>query len=83
MRRPNQRSTPHGEHRPVLLPEIVQLFDLKPGMTVVDCTVGWAGHSAELMRFTTAGTLFAGYRLWSGYISPDRFASAATCHPDR
>jgi 16S rRNA (cytosine1402-N4)-methyltransferase len=50
MRRPNQRrSTPHGEHRPVMLQEIVQLFDLKPGMTVVDCTVGWAGHSAEML----------------------------------
>ena len=29
------------------------------------------------------GTLLAGYRLWSGYIWPARFASAATCQPER
>ena len=50
MRPPRKpRSTPHGEHRPVLLPEILQILDPQPGMTVVDCTVGWAGHSAELL----------------------------------
>ena len=50
MQRPMKpRSTPQGEHRPVLLQEILQLFDLKPAMIVVDCTVGWAGHSAEIL----------------------------------
>src|SRR5690625_2566805 len=33
------------------------------------------------MRRTTFGTLFTGYKLWSGYISPAIFASAATCQP--
>ncbi len=50
MRRPQtHRSTPHGEHRPVLLDEVLQALAPAPGMTVVDCTVGWAGHSAELL----------------------------------
>ncbi len=45
-----QRSTPHGEHRPVLLDEVVAALDPRPGQVVVDCTVGWAGHAAELLR---------------------------------
>jgi 16S rRNA (cytosine1402-N4)-methyltransferase len=49
MHRP-RRSTPAGEHRPVLLDEVMAALDVRPGDTVVDCTVGWAGHSAELLR---------------------------------
>jgi len=50
-RRPHKsRSTPQGEHRPVLLDEVLGLLEPKPGMTVVDCTVGFAGHSAALLQ---------------------------------
>lgn len=49
MRRPPRRSTPSGEHRPVLLAEVVELLAPQPGQVVVDCTVGWAGHAAELL----------------------------------
>jgi 16S rRNA (cytosine1402-N4)-methyltransferase len=48
MKRP-RRSTPAGEHRPVLLDETLAVLDPRPGQTVADCTVGWAGHSAELL----------------------------------
>src|SRR5271169_5616358 len=52
------RSTPHGEHRSVLLDEVLQVLVPQPGMIVVDCTVGWAGHSAELLqRIGTTGRL--------------------------
>jgi 16S rRNA (cytosine1402-N4)-methyltransferase len=44
------RSTPAGEHRPVLLDAVLSALDLRPGETVVDCTVGWGGHSTELLR---------------------------------
>ena len=47
--RPKKRSTPAGEHRAVLLDAVLDALALKPGMTVVDCTVGWAGHAAELL----------------------------------
>jgi 16S rRNA (cytosine1402-N4)-methyltransferase len=59
MRRPAKpRSTPDGEHRPVLLQEILQILDPRPGMVVVDCTVGWAGHSAEILtHIGPTGTL--------------------------
>jgi 16S rRNA (cytosine1402-N4)-methyltransferase len=49
MRRP-RRSTPAGEHRPVLLDETLAVLNPQPGHTVVDCTIGWAGHAAELLR---------------------------------
>jgi len=44
-----QRSTPAGEHRPVLLEEI--LTHLRPGLGEVaaDCTIGWGGHALELL----------------------------------
>ena len=45
-----QRSTAAGEHRPVLLEEVLAALELQPGNIVVDCTIGWAGHAAELLR---------------------------------
>src|SRR5260221_7318524 len=45
-----QRSTPEGQHRPVLLNEVLGALTPQPGETVVDCTIGWAGHALELLR---------------------------------
>ncbi len=45
-----QRSTPAGEHRPVLLQEALTVLAPAAGEVVVDCTTGWAGHAAELLR---------------------------------
>src|SRR5262245_28814451 len=60
MRRRPQRSTPAGQHRPVLLDEVLAALDVKPGDAVVDCTTGFAGHSSELLRRTgPEGRLFA------------------------
>ena len=50
MRGRGRRSTPPGEHRPVLLDEVLAVLAPAEGSIVVDCTVGWAGHSAELLR---------------------------------
>src|SRR6266851_8134424 len=49
MRR-GQRSTPVGEHRPVLLEGVLTVLNPQPGQVVVDCTVGWAGQAVELLR---------------------------------
>jgi 16S rRNA (cytosine1402-N4)-methyltransferase len=46
----SRRSTPPGQHRPVLLDEALAALVPAEGSVVVDCTVGWAGHSAELLR---------------------------------
>jgi 16S rRNA (cytosine1402-N4)-methyltransferase len=45
-----QRSTPAGEHRPVLLQEVLAALRSEPGETVVDCTLGWGGHAVELLQ---------------------------------
>jgi 16S rRNA (cytosine1402-N4)-methyltransferase len=45
-----RRSTPEGEHRPVLLDEVLAALEPRPGAIVVDCTVGWAGHAVELLK---------------------------------
>src|SRR4051812_14974837 len=45
-----RRSTPAGEHRPVLLEAVLDALAPQPGETVVDCTLGWAGHAEELLR---------------------------------
>jgi 16S rRNA (cytosine1402-N4)-methyltransferase len=44
------RSTPHGEHRPVLLHQVLDALDPQPGQVVVDCTVGFGGHAEELLK---------------------------------
>jgi 16S rRNA (cytosine1402-N4)-methyltransferase len=45
-----RRSTTPGEHRPVLLDAVLEALDPQPGQIAVDCTVGWAGHSVEILR---------------------------------
>jgi len=44
------RSTPQGEHLPVLLQEVLTALRPAPGETFVDCTTGWAGHSVALLK---------------------------------
>jgi 16S rRNA (cytosine1402-N4)-methyltransferase len=45
-----QRSTPSGEHRPIMLAEVLAALAPRAGEIAVDCTVGWAGHALELLR---------------------------------
>jgi 16S rRNA (cytosine1402-N4)-methyltransferase len=61
-RRPprKDRSTPAGEHRPVMLAEVLAVLNPQPGQVVVDCTLGFAGHSCELLqRLGPTGLLIA------------------------
>lgn len=44
------RSTPPGQHRPVLLEEVLTALCPREGDVVVDCTTGWGGHSTEWLR---------------------------------
>jgi 16S rRNA (cytosine1402-N4)-methyltransferase len=60
-RRP--RSTPPGEHRPVLGTEVLLALDPRPGEVVVDGTVGWAGHAVELLRRVQPDGLLIGMDL--------------------
>lgn len=47
-------------HIPVLLEQVLAALDPKPGQTIVDCTLGLGGHSAELLkRVRSDGKLIA------------------------
>ena len=37
-------------HTPALLKETIDLLNLRPGMHVVDCTLGLGGHSLEILK---------------------------------
>ena len=37
-------------HIPVMLEEVINYLELKPGMTIVDATMGTGGHSSEIVQ---------------------------------
>jgi len=41
--------TPAGSHRPIMVTEILAALALQPGETVVDCTLGYGGHTREML----------------------------------
>jgi 16S rRNA (cytosine1402-N4)-methyltransferase len=49
-----------GGHLPVLLGECIEKLKLEPGQTVVDCTMGGGGHSAEILKKILPGGLLVG-----------------------
>ena len=42
--------TPAGTHRPIMVPEILGVLAPKPGDIAVDCTLGYGGHTQEILR---------------------------------
>ena len=44
-----ERSTAPGEHVPVMLREVLAALKPQPGQQHIDCTLGFAGHSAEIL----------------------------------
>jgi len=50
--------TPAGTHRPIMVPEILAALAPQPGDLAVDCTLGYGGHSQEILsRITPGGKL--------------------------
>jgi 16S rRNA (cytosine1402-N4)-methyltransferase len=47
--------TPAGTHRPIMLEEILQLLDPRPGHTALDCTLGYGGHARRLWEAVQPG----------------------------
>ena len=41
--------TPAGSHVPIMVREILEALDPKPGELAVDCTLGWGGHAREIL----------------------------------
>jgi 16S rRNA (cytosine1402-N4)-methyltransferase len=75
------RSTPHGEHRPVLLNEVLAALDPKPGQIIVDATVGFGGHATELLRRVGPSGKVIGLDLDAGNLPRARERLEAVGHP--
>ncbi|MBN1963511.1 MAG: 16S rRNA (cytosine(1402)-N(4))-methyltransferase RsmH [Anaerolineae bacterium] len=43
-------SSSDAPHIPVLLPDVLALFDVRPGAAIIDATVGAGGHAAALLE---------------------------------
>ncbi len=52
--------TPAGSHRPILVAEILEALALKPGQVVVDCTLGYGGHTREMLAKISPGGRLVG-----------------------
>lgn len=48
------------EHTPVMLNEVIEYLNIKSGDTVVDCTLGGAGHSSEILKLIGSDGLLIG-----------------------
>src|SRR5262245_40621205 len=75
------RSTPAGEHRPVLLDEVLAALGVQEGDSAVDATLGYGGHAAELLRHVGPTGLLIGMDLDAANLPPGREKLAAIGHP--
>ena len=46
-------------HKSVLLKEAIQYLNLKEDAIIVDCTLGYGGHSSEILKRIPKGHLYA------------------------
>ena len=47
------------KHKSVLLEETIETLNLQEDSIVVDCTLGYGGHSSEILKRIKRGYLFA------------------------
>src|SRR5690349_14668964 len=52
--------TPAGTHRPIMVQEILDVLEPKPGEVAVDCTLGYGGHAQEILPRLLPGGRFLG-----------------------
>jgi 16S rRNA (cytosine1402-N4)-methyltransferase len=52
--------TPAGSHRPIMVAELLEVLAPKAGEIAVDCTLGYGGHTAELLKRLQPGGLLIG-----------------------
>src|SRR5262249_37942994 len=82
-RRPHRPrpSTPQGEHRPVLLAEVLTALRPQPGDVAVDCTLGKGGHAIELLRHVGPTGRLLAVDLDPANLEPARERLPAVGHP--
>jgi 16S rRNA (cytosine1402-N4)-methyltransferase len=47
--------TPAGTHRPILVTEVLDALNPRPGEVAVDCTLGYGGHAREILKRVLPG----------------------------
>lgn len=47
--------TPAGTHRPIMVAEVLEVLQPKPGEFAVDCTLGYGGHASALLAAIQPG----------------------------
>lgn len=53
-------STPAGMHRSICVDEILDFLEIKPGQTGLDATLGYGGHTLEMLKcLDSKGVLYA------------------------
>lgn len=53
-------STPAGMHIPICVREILEFLQIKPGQTGLDATLGYGGHTEEMLkRLKSSGHIYA------------------------
>jgi 16S rRNA (cytosine1402-N4)-methyltransferase len=52
-----QGRTPAGMHRSICVNEIMEFLKIIPGQTGLDATLGYGGHSAEILKYLAPGGL--------------------------
>ena len=53
-------STPAGMHRPICVKEILEFLQISPGQTGLDATLGYGGHTLEMLKcLDSKGILYA------------------------
>ncbi len=57
--------TPAGTHRPICVQEILQILEPHPGQVVLDATLGYGGHTRELLE-----RIIPGGCLWGIDVDP-------------
>jgi len=61
--------TPAGSHRPICVAEILEFLAPAPGQVAVDCTLGYGGHSREILK-----AILPGGKLWGLDADPVEMA---------
>jgi len=64
--------TPVGTHVPVLVNEVLECLDPKPGEIVADCTIGYGGHAAAFLGRIRPGGSLIGFDLDAGQLERTR-----------
>ena len=53
-------STPAGMHIPIMVDEILEVLEIKPGEKGLDCTLGYGGHTSKMLeKLEGQGHLYA------------------------